>query len=367
MLRGTLRAIRYARNWSGGSSVVRQDIEIDRDGLRVPASFVTPTFQREQLPGWIMLGGLTRMGRMHPQLVRFADAIAASGVAVIVPEIPEWQDLRLSPRVTMPTIQAAVRALDARPEVKRGKYALSGVSFGAPQAAIAASSPQLTDHIAEIVCFGGYCDLERTMRCQLTGLHEWKGVTRRVDPDPYGRWVLAANYLTGTPGYEDAGDVAEGLRSLAMMSTGQRIPAWDARIDPLKVQVRASLPVQRHALFDLFAPLSTEPLPGGEAGERMARELTDACRRAEPLLDPSPELGRMRVPIHLFHGRGDRLVPFTESLRFREGLPDSLPAHVTVTGLLAHSAETKPQALPERAREIAIFFRGISRVLGAIG
>jgi pimeloyl-ACP methyl ester carboxylesterase len=307
------------------------------------------------------------MGRLHPQLVRFADAISASGVAVIVPEIPEWRDLRLSPGVTLATIQAAVRALDARPEVKRGKYALSGVSFGAPQAAMAASTPELIGHIAEVVCFGGYCDLERTMRCQLTGLHEWNGTTHRLDPDPYGRWVLAANHLTDTPGYEDAGEVAGGLRQLALASTGQRIPAWDVRHDPLKKELREALPARHRELFDLFAPLSGAPLHGGEAGERMARDLTEACRRAEPLLDPSPELGKMRVPIHLFHGRGDRLVPYTESLRFRAGLPPSLPAYVTVTDLFAHSADIKPPALPDRVREVAIFMHAMQRVLGAIG
>jgi pimeloyl-ACP methyl ester carboxylesterase len=231
---------------------------------------------------------------------------------------------------------------------------------------MAASSPPLIDHIAEVVCFGGYCDLERTMRCQLTGLHEWKGVTHRLDPDPYGRWVLAANYLTGTPGYEDAAEVADALRALALASTGQRIPAWDARHDPLKKERRAAMSPKHQRTFDLFAPLSGETLRGGEAAERMAKELTDACRRAEPLLDPSPHLRSMRVPMHLFHGRGDRLVPYTESLRFKEGLSEDLRAHVTVTELFAHSADTKPQSLPGRVREVSIFFRAMQRVLGTL-
>lgn len=366
MLRGTVRAIRYARSWSSGSGVSRHEIEIDRNGTTLPATFIVPDRHSGPLPGWVMLGGLTRMGRHHPQLVRFADAAAASGIAVIVPEIPEWRDLRLSPGVTLPTIEASVRALDSRPEVARGRYALSGVSFGAPQAAIAASSASLRGRIAEVVCFGGYCDLERTLRCQLTGKHEWEGVTYELDPDPYGRWVLGANYLTNTPGCEDAADVALALRSLALASTGQRIPAWDPRHDPLKVELRAGLAAERRALFDLFVSLSGEPLRGGEASERLAVDLTTACRRAEPLLDPTPELSRMRVPMHLFHGRGDRLVPFTESLRFKAGLPSDLPACVTVTELFAHSAYSKPQGLSDRMREVAVFFLAMRRVLSGL-
>jgi fermentation-respiration switch protein FrsA (DUF1100 family) len=99
----------------------------------------------------------------------------------------------------------------------------------------------------------------------------------------------------------------------------------------------------------------------------MAVELAAACRRADPLLDPLSGIERMRVPVHLFHGRGDRLVPYTESLRFRAALPPALAANVTVTGLFAHSADHKPPALADRLREAWIFFRGLQRALAAMG
>ena len=97
----------------------------------------------------------------------------------------------------------------------------------------------------------------------------------------------------------------------------------------------------------------------------MAIDLAGACRRSEPLLDPAPELGRMRVPTHLFHGRGDRLVPYTESLRFRSALPDGLAANVTVTGLFAHSADQRPSSKLARLREGLVFFRALRRMLGS--
>jgi dienelactone hydrolase len=363
---GFVRTLRYVHSWTAGAGVTRQDIEITRDGQTLPASFVRPCDAREPLAGWIMLGGLTRMGRLHPQLVRFADSVAASGIAVIVPEIPEWQDLRLAPRVTLSTILAAADALDRLADVRTGPYALSGVSFGAPQAAMAANTPDLAGRISEVVCFGGYCDLERTLRCQLTGVHEWQGTSYALDPDPYGRWVLAANYLTDVPGYEDAAEIAEGLRRLALASTGLRIPAWDARHDPLKHEIRTRMNRHHQATFDLLAPRTGVALTGGPVADRLAIGLTAACRRAEPLLDPQPHLGRMRVPIHLFHGRGDRVVPFTESLRFRRALPDTLSAHVTITDLFAHSADSKPGTLANRVRERLIFFRAMQRVLGSL-
>ena len=286
---------------------------------------------------------------------------------MIVPEIPEWRDLKLAPTVTVPTVRAAVRALDGRPEVASGRYGLVGFSFGAPQAVTASCQGELSERIGAVVSFGGYCDIERTLRCQLTGVHEWEGVTHRLDPDPYGRWVLASNYLTHVPGCEDAADVASALRTLALASTEQRVPAWDPGHDALKNELRERLPCCWRPLFDLFAPPSASPLRESDEGKAMAVGLAHACRRVEPLLDPSAGLGRARVPVHLFHGRGDRLVPYTESLRLRERLPRDLAAEVTVTGLFAHSAGHRPPNLSDRLREGALFFRGLQRLLASIG
>ena len=361
-----MRTVRYARSWKHGSAVAHLEIEIKREGVRLPATLVAPVHARGALPGWILLGGVTRMGRFHPQLSRFADALTASGAVVIVPEVPEWRDLRLAPGVTLPTVRGAVRALDARPEVRHGRYGLAGVSFGAPQAAIATTDRELADRIAGVVLFGGYCDLERTLHCQLTGVHEWRGVSHRLDPDPYGRWVLASNYLTEVPGYEDANDVAESLRRLALASTERRVPAWDPRLDSLRDELRDRVARGRRGLYDLFANVAPAPACEAERCEAMARDLARACRRAEPLLDPAPALGRIRVPVRLFHGRGDRLVPFTESLRFHEGLAKGVPADVTVTGLFAHSADHRLPSLAARVRESVIFFRAFQRALAAV-
>jgi pimeloyl-ACP methyl ester carboxylesterase len=366
MLRGGPQTLRYVRSWQAGSAPALLEIEVDRDGERIPATLATPPSHGGGLPGWIVLGGVTRMGRFHPQLSRFAHALAVSGGAVIVPEIPEWRDLRLAPGVTAPTVRAAVRALDERPDVDHGRYGVVGFSFGAPQAVMAANHPELADRIGVALTFGGYCNLERTLRCQLTGLHEWRGVTHRLDPDPYGRWVLASNYLTAVPGYEDACDVAANLRRMALASTERRVPAWDPALDGLKDELRDDLPADHRELFDLFAPPTGRPLTGGDRSEAMAVDLAGACRRTEPLLDPVQELERLRVPTHLFHGRGDRLVPYTESLRFREALPVALDANVTVTGLFAHSAGHRPTAFTERLHEAWIFFRGLQRALATV-
>ena len=311
------------------------------------------------LPGWIALGGVSRMGRYHPQLVRFSQALASSGAAVLIPEVPEWRRLAMSPAVAGPTIRGCVDLLRSRPDVCQDGFGLIGFSFGAPQVAIAAAREDVAEHVAGIVLFGGYCCLERTMTCQLTGEHEWKGTEYRLPPDPFGGWVVGSNHLTDIPGCEDAGDVAAALHRLADVASGQRIAAWDPRHDLMIRELREALPACRRPLFDLFATPSTARRPDPEEGRNLALRLAEACRRVEPLLDPAADLARVDLPTRLIHGRGDRLIPFTEGLRLLEGLPERARRGLTVTGLFNHSADRPPAGIFDHALETM-------KMLGAI-
>ena len=81
---------------------------------------------------------------------------------------------------------------------------------------MAATDPRLEGHLAAVVGFGGYCDLTRTFRFQFSGRHEWQGKVESLQPDPYGRWIVGANYLTDVPGYQDADRVAGALSTLGI-------------------------------------------------------------------------------------------------------------------------------------------------------
>jgi pimeloyl-ACP methyl ester carboxylesterase len=285
---------------------------------------------------------------------------------VIVPEVPEWVALDLAPRVTGPTVEASIRALRKQsPVPPAGPVGLMGFSFGAPQAVIASADPALEGEVGAAVGFGGYCDLRRVVRFQLTGRHEWRGRERYLSPDPYGRWIVAANFLADVPGHEDAEDVAGALRELAKEAGDRRVQASDPVFDSVKERLRLTVAAERRELFDLFAPASDTPTDLDRA-EAMVEPLVEAASRREPLVEPEPYLERVKVPVHLLHGRNDRLMPYSESLRLAERLPGNARKRVTVTGLFAHSSEDDPVAWPALAREYAVFAGALSRLLVAV-
>lgn len=362
-----LRTFRYVRSWLSGRADVRvREVRLDRDGTPVPATLVTPAAPDGPLPAWIVLHGITRPGRTHRQLVRFTHALAEGGVAVLLPEVPEWRELDLSSRLTTPSVLAGLRALEGMDGlVDARRLGLLGFSFGAPQALITSAQPELRGRLAGVAGFGGYCDLERTLVFQFTGRHEWKGERFLQRPDPYGRWIAGANYLTSVPGFEEAAEVAHGLRLLAAAAGDVGVVAWDPRFDPDKGRIRAGLPSRWRALFDLFAP-SSEQDPDPDRAEEMAHLLAAAARRREPAIEPGPFLADVPGPVHLLHGRQDRLMPFTEMLRLGEALPAGVLARGTVTRLFAHSARDPLPGWRESAREAVDFLKALSGMLGLV-
>lgn len=356
------RTLRYLRTWlTDRAPLETRELVLDRSGTEVPATLTLPAHGRTPLPTWIVLHGITRPGRAHPQLVRFTRALASTGCAVLVPEVPEWRALELAPALTVPTVTAALDAVedDAR------SVGLLGFSFGAPQAIAASGHPDVRGRLSGVAGFGGYCDLERTVVYQFTGRHESPEGTHVLRPDPYGRWIVGANYLTAVPGYEDAGRVADGLRSLAAMAGDLSVVSWDPALEPLKREIREGLDERERTLFDVFAPPgSVDPDP--EVAEPLAHALAATGRVVDPAMEPATRFADVPGPVHILHGRQDHLIPFSEAARLRAALPRGIDARATVTRLFGHSKRDPLPAWRDLPGEAVRFLRALGGILGVV-
>jgi len=362
-----LRTTRALGSWITGKSAVKEyETVFSRGDRDIPASVTVPIGGGGNLPGWVVLHGVTRPGRFHPTLLRFVRALAASKAVVLVPQIPEWVDLRLEPEHTLPTVRAALDALRALPSTSDGPYGLIGFSFGAPQVMIATTHKEVSDQLAGVVGFGGYCDMESMVRFQMTGQFAWGDAKHSLRPDPYGRWIMGGNHLTSIPAYRDAQDVSDALWRLAVEAGERRILAWDPSYDPLKEQLRRQVSESRREIFDLFAPPSDRE-PSLPEAERITPLLTQAALEAAPLLDPLPFLGRVGIPVQLIHGRNDRLIPYTETLRMEAAFPAKKRVDTTITALMEHSQQGgRLASIGKEISEGMKLLRTLGRLLGTV-
>ncbi len=389
MTSGLLPAFRFLRGWSraSGGEVrvpgIREtltELEVPAPGAaggaegRVRALRVSPAGRAGEadrpLPGWVVLHGLTVPGIDHRSLRRFARALAGSGARVLVPEIPPWTRLAFAPAEARRIAAAAVAAHARDPGVAPGGVRLAGFSFGGPQALALSAAPAVAEQLSAVLAWGSYGSLESTIRFGFTGEHRSSRGVERLRPDPYARWISGANLLAQTPGFEGSEAVAEGLHRVAYRSGEAGLDAFDPVLARYAASVREALPRGDRPLFDLFVP------PGGgfpdrDAADEVAEALVQAARTQVPALDPLPGLERIPVPVHLLHGRGDILIPWSETERIDALLRPRAPAvHTTITGLFAHSGEEGGGvglgALAGRAREGARFVAALGRLLGPL-
>jgi pimeloyl-ACP methyl ester carboxylesterase len=365
MLTGLKRALAYAGAWRQGAPGLREEEkEIPRTEGSVPATLFRPDPLPSPLPAWIVLHGITRPGRRHPTLLRFVRALAGSGAVVLVPEIPEWRALHLAPDEAMDTLRGSILSLADMGEAAPGRIGIMGFSFGVSAVLAAAADPALAKHLGGVAGFGGHCDLEHTLRFLFLGEHEWKGKAFLGDPDPYGRWVVGGNYLDRVPGFRDATDVAEALLELAREAGDLQVGAWESHLDPVKERLRERVHASRRDLFRALAPPAGERTPR-ELAEILAPALALTARETSPLFEPSRILQRVRVPVRLIHGRADRLIPFTESLRLRDAFPPEADVRVYLTGLFGHSQRQRGEGLEEISEQLR-FLRVMSHLLGML-
>lgn len=363
----TLRTARFLRAYlrDRAGSVHEEETHIDVGGERREATLYLPRHPRPA-PGWVVLHGLTVPGRHHRAMTRFVRSLAASGAAVLVPDVPAWRELRLDLDAARDSIIAGARYLAGRPEVRPGGVGAVGFSFGATHALMAAADPEVQRDLRAVVAFGGYCDVRRMVRCTFTGEHDWEGAGHAIDPDPYGRWILAANFLTHVPGMEGMEDVRAAAHALALEAGRRGVMAWDAEYDALKREIRGRLSPAGAQVWDLLAP-PTGAVPADlDAARRLADAMAEAMIQRFPGLDPQALLPAIRGRIILSHGRADRLIPYTETLRLQTQLPRAANPSVTITGLFAHSAHAGWMHPLERARESAQFIRLLNDALSAV-
>ncbi len=333
----------------------------------LPASIYRRRGRRRYKTAWVVLHGITYRGRQHKGLARFASSMAAAGHFVFLPEIPEWSRFQVAPALAVPTIRAAVHALHERDDIDRDRIGLFAFSFGGTQAIVAANDASIQKELRGVVSWGGYEDVQHLIRFGFTGEHELDGNRYQVEPDPYGRWIVGANYLTRMSGFEAMTDVANALIELATEAGKRGVYAGDPIYEPLKAELAMRFRGDQLRTFDVFAPRGRILGSDRAYARELVEPLTQTVLRTEPLMDPTSAFHAIRVRTFLAHGRDDRLIPFTESVRASRRIHPDVLAGCAVTGLFAHSGGTSSSlTLPGKLREGGLFLSVLDRALSLI-
>jgi dienelactone hydrolase len=267
-------------------------------------------------PGVVLVHGVHRLGIDEPRLVRFARAVASSGVVVLTPEVQEIADYRVDP-ASIETIGAAARTLRAR--LGTGKAGVMGMSFAGGLALLAAADPRFADEIGFVVAVGAHADLARVSRFFATDAVEAPDGSR-VPMHAHGYGALVMIYGNADR-FFPAGDVDAAKDAI-------RLWLWDdhdaarARAEALGPEAWAKVDALFDGRIDLVAPeLLAETERDHEAMERVS---------------PHGKLGGVRAPVFLLHGAGDTVIPAAETAWLAAEVPADLLREALVSPAIVH-------------------------------
>jgi acetyl esterase/lipase len=240
---------------------------------------------------FVLVPGAAVLGRDEPRLQALARTFARAGFVVLVPELPEVRRLALS-RHDADRVASAMRQLR---EWQPGRpLGLAAVSYAVAPAVIAA----LQTEPAFTVGIGGYHDSEAAIRFVTTGAFRPIGDPREhmVTSNNYGRWAFL---LANAGRLEDPNDTA-ALQTIATMRW--RDP--DADVGP----VAARLGPDGKAVLALVE--NRDP----DAVTQLVSALPERVRvEIDGLNLALYDLSKLHGDLILVHGRGDPLVPYSES------------------------------------------------------
>jgi hypothetical protein len=265
----------------------------------------------------ILLHGLVEAGKDDARLRALGIGFARHRIMVIVPDLPGMKALRVG-REDIAEARAAIEAAAGLSACPVGSDApepapaaepvpagaarsiptgVVGFSYSAGPTLIAVAGPG-TPAVDFAVLFGGYHDLAEVILFLTTGVHRDGGVDQEGETIPEGRWVLLAANAHAIAAPRDAGRL-RAIGDRRRRNPGAPIDDLVAGLGPAALSV---LDLVRNDDPARFPALMNRLDPG-------VRALIDDLSPARVLDRP------VAPPLFLIHGRGDAVVPYTQSLK----------------------------------------------------
>jgi dienelactone hydrolase len=301
----------------------------------------------------LLVGGVQPAGIEEPRLTHFAREVAASGWAIVTPELPDLVSYRLTPRSTDMIEDAATWLAAQRELTIDGQIGLVGISFAGGLSIVAAGRPSLRDRTRFVLSFGGHGDLPRVLRYLCTGMEPASDaeVAVRRPPHDYGLAVLTfglADRLVPSAQLEGfQHGVTTFLRASGLYASD---PPESERLFKRARELEMTFEEPSRTLMHLVNERDVEAL-----GARLLPSI--GTFGDDPALSPERSTPP-RAAVYLLHGQDDNVVPAVETRLLSSWLEDKTKVRALLTPLITH-AEVNRRARLGTYWELISFWRAI--------
>ena len=278
------------------------------------------------LAGIVLVPGVAQDGRKDPRLVSFANTLARFRFMVLVPEIPNLQELKIRAEDSQAIKDAFTYFSSEIQFSPQAQIGIGAFSYAVGPAILAALDPAIRDEVDFILSVGGYYNIEKTITFFTTGYFHYRNEWRFIEPNEYGKWVFV---LSNLERLKDPVDIAN-FRTIAL----RKMNNPDAIIDDLT----NDLSPEASSILMLFQNQDPELTPN------FMLSLPIAIRNDLKSLDlASQDLNQLKARLILLHGKDDNIIPYTESIALANAVAEDQAELFLIDGL-AH-VNIHPQKL----------------------
>jgi len=276
----------------------------------------------------LLVSGLHPAGIDEPRLVFLARQLAAADIVVATPDIPELSRYEITPVLTDRIERLALWLSSDSQLAPTGRIGLMGISFSGGLAVVVAGRPALRGRLLYVFSFGGHDDLPRV-------LEYFCAAGSTPPPHDYGVAVVLLNVASELVPPEQVDPLRSAIRRFLWASYLDRVDKQkaDREFAALREQVR-TLPEPAATLLDAVNRRDVATL-GQRLRPHVARYVEPAA--LSPARSPAPS-----APVFLLHGRGDRVIPTSESENLAARLRQAVPVRLLVTDLISHAEADQP-------------------------
>jgi pimeloyl-ACP methyl ester carboxylesterase len=277
-----------------------------------PSVVVQPGGGHGPWPALVFVNGATRLGRHHPKVERLARGLARAGFLVVVPDLPGLRLGEITPETAAATGRVA-KATANRPDARRRRVGLYGVSVGASLALLAAERPALASRVTVVGGEAPWTDMKRIIRLATTGVYEGEPYAT----DPYAALAIARSLAAGL----SAGPARSRLvRQLEAVPDDDPEPLAHLQAAQFRGGARAVVELLRNRDSARFG--------------RLYARMPARVRESVEALSPLRRAGALRAPVELASAPHDEYFPAAESRALTRAAPR---VHLTITATLDHA------------------------------
>ncbi len=270
-----------------------------------------------------------------PTFLRLANGLARSGIVAMVPE-PVYLEQGLLDETDIEALIAAFKTLYTQPYVDQNKVGYAGFCVGASFVSIAAQDSRIAADVRFLSLLGPYYDIFSVMQYVNSRSFSFDGIEQPWQPEGMVEEIYARHVIASLGNASERELLEKKFVWKEAQEFSKELLSEDAK-----------------EVYEVLSRTDISKL------DKVIQDFPAGYKSKMEKLSPKKSMGNLKAKVFVLHDRNDTYIPFVESRRFFEALPESVRSGSihTESEIFQHMHPTRAANRLTLAKEVAKLYR----------